>query len=465
METDPEEARRATRSHCVRDGVAASVMSGIGDVYVVPFAVALGATSAQVGFLGSFTGLFAALSQIVGAELVYWHPRKPLAVAAGRSHVVLWGLLWLLAFLAAMGRMPAAVLAFIAAYSLAAVLGSLGAPAWFSMIGDLVDESERGAFFSRRNRLCGFAAMTATLAGALILDRFRRGGAELAGFAVLFGIAFASRAVSIHHLSRYEDPPTRHSREGYFSFWQFAREAPARNFGRFAIFVGLINFATHFAAPFFAVHMLRTLGYSYLTFSAVSLSAGIYSFIGMKWCGRFGDRYGNRALLMLGSALIPLPPFFWLVSGDPLFLVLTSQLFAGLGWAAFNLAASNFILDAVTPARRAICSAYYTMISGIGIFAGAGLGGLFAHYAPIHLADPILTMFAISGAARLALAAAFLPVIREVRPAAPLALRSEMANLLFMLSPRPLIGTIRGMRIPMYGRLWTRFHHPPPKGE
>ncbi|MBU0677474.1 MAG: MFS transporter [Verrucomicrobia bacterium] len=450
---DPKilKSRRAS----LYDALGASIMSGAGDAYIIPFAVALRASAAQIGFLSSFIGLIGAFSHIAGAELVYRFRRRVLASASAFAQCLLWVGLTALAFTAGKQAGGQFVYVLMSIYLLVALVGALGGPAWFSMMGEMVGEDERGDFFSRRNRIISLVVMGATLTGALVLDAGRSRNMELLAFAALFLAAAVGRSVSSLFLSRYYDPPAHQTREHYFSFRQFIVRAPGNNFGRFAIYVGLINLATHFSAPFFSVYMLRDLQFSYLSLSLVNLSGGVFAILSMRIWGAIGDKHGNRTLLRIGSMIIPFPPICWLFSHHPLQLIFSSQLLAGIGWAAFNLAAWNFIYDSVTPERRAICVAYYTVVNGICIFLGASLGGLFAQHIHLPFMNTFLLIFLISGALRMLISVVFLPCIREVRPVQPLRPGVEMVKLLYVLAPRPLFGMFRGVRVLLFSRLWS----------
>jgi MFS family permease len=105
------------------------------------------------------------------------------------------------------------------------------------------------------------------------------------------------------------------------------------------------------------------------------------------------------------------------------FLVLI-QLYSGFFWAGFNLAAANFVFDAVTPAKRARCIAYQAIINGVLVFSGSLAGGFLATYIPPNVVShigmwvppsPYLALFLLSGVLRLAVMMALFPAFKEVR--------------------------------------------------
>ncbi len=201
----------------------------------------------------------------------------------------------------------------------------------------------------------------------------------------------------------------------YFSFFQFLKKAPKNNFGRFAIYTFLIYFAVQIAGPFFSVYMLKELKFNYLTFTLINISQSIASLLTLNLWGKFSDKYGNLKMLKICSFILPLIPVMWIFSSSPIYLILVPQMIAGISWAGFSLAASNFIYDTVSVQRRGICIAYYGLMNGIGIFLGGILGGFLATHLNIKFMNVLLFLFLISGVARLLVALIILPLLREVR--------------------------------------------------
>ncbi|MEK6875449.1 MAG: MFS transporter [Nanoarchaeota archaeon] len=440
-----ELAKERTKKISIQEGSATSIMSGAGDSYIVPFALALNANNAQIGFLTSFVSLFGAASQIFGGKLLYKYTTRRIILATVFLQATMWVAILGLGILVLKGVIngyAAGIL--IVFYIIYAIFSGLGNPPWFNLMGDIVKEGERDRYFSRRNRITAFIALLTTLLAAFILDYFKDLGIVLWGFVIIFSVAALGRYFATYLFTKHYYPKREFKKEKYFSFFQFVKKAPQTNFGRFSIFLGLVNLATNFAAPFFAVYMLKELNFSYTLFIIVAFSSVVFTIFSMPVWGKIGDKYGNRYLMKIGGIMIPFAALFWLVSKNPLVLIFTAQLAAGIGWAAFNLGASNFIYDAVSPQRRAICVAYYSTISGIGVFIGAIAGGLFAQYVHVNFMNTFLLIFLISGFLRALVIFSFLPEIKEVRKVQD----SKNINLIKYFAhemPKPLYGLFRGV--------------------
>ncbi|MBI2629981.1 MFS transporter [Candidatus Pacearchaeota archaeon] len=410
------EEKEKTMKLSIKEGAVASVMTGAGDGYITPFALALNANNAQIGFLSSFPGLIAPIAQIFGSKMMEKYSRRKIMYFFTFLQSLMWLPLILLAFFfnknILTSHLPIILLAF---YTIYAVFGAVAGPSWFSLMGEIIPESIRGKYFSKRNKIATTIFIISTIIAAFILDFFKTKGLVLAGFSIIFFLAFISRAISSRMLKKHKDVKFKFKKDYYFTIWQFIKKSPENNFGKFVIFIALMYFAAMISGPFFSVYMLKDLKFSYTTFMIVNISASLFSVIFLPILGKFSDKYGNREMLKVSSIFVSLIPILWIFSSSPVYLILAPQLIAGMGWAAFNLAVNNFIYDSVTPQRRGICVAYLNVLVGIGIFSGAFIGGLLAQYISITFMNILLFIFLISGAARILVTLLMIPKIKEIK--------------------------------------------------
>ena len=446
---DIEKKRKKSLNYSIKEGSFASVSSGAGEQFVVPYALSMNANNFQIGFLSSFVGFIGATSQVIASKLMFKHSRRKLIVTFVSLQAAMWLIVLSLGLLYYKGILNSfyAVTLMILFYTIYTIFGSLAGPPWFSLMGDLAPEKERGRYFSKRNKINGFVAMMAALIASFFLDYMKELGIVIIGFAILFAISSFSRFISAYYFTKHYYPPLHMKKDLYFSFRQFVKKAPGNNYGKFVIFVGLMNIFVHFSGPFFAVYMLKELKFSYFWFTIVNLAGSLFTILCIPIWGKIGDKYGNRELLRIGSIIVPIIPIFWLFSGNLYYLIFTAQLASGIGWAAFNLGASNFIYDSVTPEKRGLCVAYYNMVNGISIFIGAMAGGLVAHFVvgKIFGLHVILFIFLISGIGRAIVGLIMMPMIKEVKPVSPELRKLTMFEYLHLFSTRPLHHFYRGI--------------------
>jgi len=397
----------------IREGSYASGMVGFGSSYLAPFALALNATSSQIGVMNALISLLPAFVQLKASRFIEKYSRKKVTVLFTILQALMFIPIIFTSYLFFKGTLGT-IWILIGFVTLFYVFGAAAGPAWFSWMGSLVPEDMRGRYFSKRNRITGFFGLATMLIGALILDRFETAGMVLVGFGLLFVLAMAARLISSFLFMKQYEPKLKIPKKDYFSFWQFLKSGRDTPFGRFSIFTTFMRIATNIGGPFFAVYMLRDLGLSYTWFMAITVSGTIFHLVFYPLLGRVSDRYGNIAILKFSCVMVALVPFLWLVSKNPFYLVSVPQIISGFGWAGFWLTTNNYIYDTVRQEKRGLGVAYFNLLNGIGLFIGAGIGAGIA-LLNISFMNKMLFIILISGLARLVVALFAKKNLKEVR--------------------------------------------------
>jgi len=301
----------------------------------------------------------------------------------------------------------------IAFMTLSTAFDSAANPVWGSMMADLVPVQMRGRYFGQRNRINGFVSGVFAYAAGGILQLLT-GNTNLA-FTIIFAGAMASRLVSFYFLSQMYEPlsPVTEKR-GYDGMLKVARGLFSTNIGMFIILCALINFAAAVSAPFFSPYMLRDLQFSYIVYTIINSVAILATVGSMTWWGKRMDRAGSSKVLKITSLFVPFVPLGWALSHSLWWLIIM-QLFSGFAWAGFQLSSSVFIYDAAPSQNRTRYIALYNSLIFLGVSVGSLTGGIVAPLLPPFEGSHLLSIFIVSGVARLAVALFFLPRIKEVR--------------------------------------------------
>jgi len=151
-------------------------------------------------------------------------------------------------------------------------------------------------------------------------------------------------------------------------------------------------------------------------------------------------------VLRLSAIGVAITPMLWLISGSITGVILI-QSFSGVVWAGYNLAAANFLFDAVTPQKRARCVAYQAITNCAFIFLGSITGAWLVNNLPDWLPfgmgiwtprSVYLRIFMLSGFLRLVACWALVPRFKEVRDVSALKHHEMFFHFLSIL---PYIGT------------------------
>ncbi len=404
--------KKKSLKNSIIDGAAYSAMTGFGNSYINPFAIALGASNTAISLLSSLPELFKALFQLVSVQLTDTiKQRKKIILAAALIHAIMWIPLFILPFAIDSFSTPLLILVVIISF----IADGFGAPPWISWIGDLVPEDKRGKFFGLRNRIMGFTSFVSVIGAGFILEYFSPQW-EMLGYFVVFSLAFLFRFISFLFLRKMHEPVYEVEKKHTFSFFDFVKRMRNTNFGTFVLYITLFRFGVSIASPFFVVFIFRDLNMSYASYTILSAAQTITTFIMVAYWGKHGDRYGNKAIFTLTGLLMPLVPGLWLFSQN-FYYLLFAYVFAGFVWAGFNLTTTNFIFDNVSPEKRARCSAYYNVFAGAANFLGAITGGLLLNILPAtsFFVSNIQFLFLISAILRLLPGLIFFPRIEETR--------------------------------------------------
>ncbi|MBI4336155.1 MAG: MFS transporter [Candidatus Omnitrophica bacterium] len=392
------------------EGGFASVMMGLRETFIIPFAVSLGAATSQVGLVSSIPNLLASLAQIKSADVTEkFRGRKKVISPSIFIHALMLLPIALIPFALKEGRIKALIFF----YTLHLGFGNFAFPPWSSLISEYIPMGKRGKFFGFRNKILGFVAVVSSFLGGFLLSRLQKSNVFF-GYGLIFLTALMARIISWHYINKMYEPAFKTREDSVFTFFEFVANIRRSNFTKFVFYVASMTFSVFLASPFFPVYMLRDIRMSYPTYTLVTMAATITILLAMDRWGKTADVFGNIKVLRICSFFIPIIPVLWLFSSNTFYLILV-QIFAGFFWSGFNLAASNFIYDTVSPPKRTRCIAYFNVINGSAIFLGAITGGYCARFLPAPFGWRLLTLFLISGVMRMAVAL-FSFSLKEVRP-------------------------------------------------
>jgi MFS family permease len=384
------------------DSLFANISVGFFATYVPLFALAYGATNAQVGQLAAIASLLAMTALFPGARTI---PRF-----GGRKRVVLlFGgglariLLLALACLPWLASDPAhAIIAIILLNGLIAFSSSFSNPAWTSLTADIVPAHIRGRFFAHRGQAINLVSLSVVpFAGWLIKATNGVTGQPFAGYQLAFLLAFVAGAVATWCYSRIDEPagPAAAVRTPSLSEITHALRR-SRLFLGFVAATLIWNLGFQISLPFFNVYLAGPLGASTTVIGLLNAVMPLTALFSQRWMGRLIDRRGNVWTMTACALAIPVFPLFWILVTAP-WQVIFINIPAGIFWTGFNLAAFNLLLELTPAEARADSTALYQFMVAAATVVGPLLGGTLAD------AYGFNATFAVSALGRLLGALAF----------------------------------------------------------
>ena len=354
------------------DGVAFSLMVGVGETYLAAFALALGNSDVA-------SGLLSALPMLAGGILQLIAPSAMHRVSSYRAWVMMWAGLQAACFLplvvaAWLGTAPIALL-----YACACLYWGSGlatAPAWNAWMAQIIPARIRGRYFGGRQSAAQLGVLVGLVAGGVFLHQ--RGGDSRA-FAVLFATAFVCRAVSTTVISRQSVPRGGPRPQAARARDLLRRAWRSRSRG-LVLSTLVCNAAVNLASPFFTPYLLVHSHLRYGEFMTL-LAANFLGKIAIyPLLGRIARRAGVRQLMAVGAIGIAPLPLLWTLSSSVTYLFAVQGL-AGMFWAAFELSILLSFLDVPDDQERtALLATYHFLntaaVAGASLLGGAVLGAL-----------------------------------------------------------------------------------------
>lgn len=377
----------------LRDGVAFSLMVGVGESYVAPFALALGFGDVAAGLIATTPMLAGAVLQLVTPAAVGW-------LGSHKRWVVLCATLQAASFVPLLCGALAGGMSSITLFATTTLYWGLGmatGPAWNTWAGTLVPRSLRATYFARRSRWSNLALLGGLALGGELLRRGAQRDEPLEAFAWVFLCALVARAISAGFLARQSEPKPVAIGETRISPAAIRRHLEQGGHARLLAYLLVFQLSVWTAAPFFTPFMLGPLKLGPAEFAILTGTAFAARIAALPWLGRLARDSGTRRLLWLGSAgIVPLP-VLWLASNDFAWLLLL-QIGSGFAWAAFELAAFLSFFEHIPPHARTSVLSVYNLANAAAIAAGSCLGGLVLAFGDTHA---YVGLFVLSTGARL----------------------------------------------------------------
>jgi MFS family permease len=397
------------------DSLFANLSASFYGSFIPLFALAYGATNAQVGQLTGVASLFGLIALLPGAQAIQLlgGRRKALVVLFGGVIGRLLLLAWLvLPFV--IHDPAAAIFVIIAVNALSAFCGNFANPAWTAIVADIVPAGIRGRFFSHRNFAVNLPALLVVPLAGWLIQAVNRPGAPFAGYQLAFALAFVTGAFATFSFAQIDDPLPPSQVSARVPWGELARAIIAA-----PSFVGLVactliwNLGVQLTGPFLNVYLVNHLGASTAMVGWVAAAASLTALLTQRWLGAWVDRRGNIWVQGLLSFVIPWVPLAWMLATAAWQIVIINGL-AGILWTGYNLAAFNLLLELAPEKARAEAVALFQLVIAGSATIAPIFGGLLADafgYNPL---------FIISAGLRILGAVAFLwwvarPAVQRAR--------------------------------------------------
>jgi MFS family permease len=422
------------------EGIAFSVMVGIGESYLPAFVLALG-----MGEVAS--GLIATLPLVAGGLLQLGAPLGVRAVGSHRRWAALCAAIQASAFIPLVAGAVAGKIPGVSVFIIAAIYWASGmalSPAWNVWVERLVPAPVRTRYFARRTSAANLGILAGLLVGALVLDNMPTRPRPLLGFAILFAIASLTRFTSAAMLRSQKEavlPPMQYQPGKVL---RLMRQFPKNPGGTLLVYMLALTMTVTIASPFFTAFMLRQLEMSYSAYMFLIGTALATKVIVLPLFGRLARRVGLRWLLRaawMGTAAVPA---LWLISSSYTYLI-GLQIFAGAAWGAHEFVTFLLLFEMIGPEERGTLLTAYNFGFALASAGGSLVGG-FVFDAVGGGITGYHILFGASSIARASCLAFLLRVPGMRLTALPVVFRSIAVRPSTGVLIRPILATLRHQR-------------------
>jgi MFS family permease len=376
---DPLIPRSLSSSEVTR-GLRVSIVEGAfamlystlgGGMFLIGLALWLGANSFQIALVSAIPALVTGFGYLVrrsGSKkrLVIW------TAGIGRSVFAV-----LVPFL--LLRIHVGLVLFFATVAVSSIVMTIAGTTWTSWISDLVPEERRGRFFGLRNAIHGIVGVATAYAAGRGMDLLKAQGLEPVGYGLAFGLAVLFGLVST--LLLFKQPETALEPQPALSLREtFLGPLKEPQFSKLMLFLAVWFVTGTLASPFYIVHMMKNLHFSFTAIGIYSIIGGVAGMVFQLFWGRVIDRFGARPVTILNFALVGIMPLLWLFATPSFRLPIWGDaLLNGVVWTGASLGLWSLLLElADNPARKESYFAIYSAVTGLSAFAASMLSGVIA---------------------------------------------------------------------------------------
>ncbi|MEX2599099.1 MAG: MFS transporter [Dehalococcoidia bacterium] len=383
--------------------------SGVVENVTVPLALALGATNLQVGLLGAFPKLLAALLQLFTPRLMvlFGGSRRVLYRSAAAGAIAYFAMV-----LVPLMPEPTRVWGLILLAAVGLVFVELPNPAWTSWFSSQMPANRRGRYLALRSSLASITSMGAIIATGVFLDAFA--GRVFLGFGVALAAAGLMRVASAGIFYGVHEQPRATPRAEERDLARFLRAMSHPNLRRMLFYSFGLQIGGTISGAYFTAYQLQVLEFSYSGLLWPTIIATASGIVGLQVWGRMGDRSGNLLPIRSAAIGIALLPILWIWVQEP-FHVALINVAGGFLWTGYFLCSGNYLSELALPEDRASYAAYLTAFNGVASFTGALIGAGLLAVIPAAGAGAFFALFIVSAIIRLGAALAFLPKMTDVR--------------------------------------------------
>lgn len=334
--------------------------NGVISPYISVYAVQLGASSTEMGWLRALMNLFSNLPQIPWGVVSDRLGRyAPAIIFGGIFSAILW-----LPLLLVVTPFQYIIVVTLQAFATSAVT-----PAWASLIGRVIPQSKRGLLTSYIDISAALGSIGATLLSGYIMTIVSGDLSTMYSWPIILS-SIAGISSSLILLRIREEKKQTKSR----SWMNWNLLTKNSHFKTLCTVSSVHSFFMSLSWPLFSITTVRIVQANMMEIAYISIISSVASIFVRRLIGRITDKAGRRQLLIIGRVSIFVYPALYAVATNVSHLFLATLL-GGIFGAVSEIVLFAYQLDITSPEQRGASFATYNTVIGLATFFGSLAGG------------------------------------------------------------------------------------------
>ncbi|MEW5803248.1 MAG: MFS transporter [bacterium] len=385
-DTLTEEETQAGLRAVILEGLASQTVGTLaGGVFLIAFALKLGASNLMVGILAAVLPL----GQLIQIPSVYivekYRTRRAITVYALIMARIA---LLFIVFIPFLFSSNLGLVFLIIAMAVNSGFAAVSVCAWNPWMRDLVPQNQLGAFFSKRMSLAMMVAIPLSMVSGVYLDYWKKSfpNLEIYGYSFLFLFAFLVGTAGIYYLIITPEPRMASCSKKPKFFNLIAEPFADRNFRNLTFFLGLWSFATNLVIPFFTVYMLKRLQLNMSVVITLTVLSQMFNLAFLRTWGRLSDLFSYKSVLSINALLFAFCTLAWTFTTLPdrhlmtFPLLIVIHILIGVSMAGYILAADNLALKLAPRDKATAYLATKNLVNSLSAGIAPIIGGRFADF-------------------------------------------------------------------------------------
>lgn len=356
------------KSLIVKEGLVYALMVGIGETYLVAYALHLGVSEKQAAYLGILPVILGSLGQLFALRLVrFFGSYRRLVIFFALSQGIS------LASMGVVQNFQSTDNVFLFLLINATIYWSFAlaaGPPWNAWIAQLIKIDEQSSFLLRRNAYLQIATFVSLMSAGVILQQYEAAHGHWL-FIGLFAVAGGLRFMSAFFFSLHPDAELLPETPRPFS--SFPSWLKQRHILYSFLYTFLFSLGVHISSSFFAPFMLEELKLGYIEFTALLAAAFVTRSLSGYIVGALTRNHGVQMMFLCGYLMIIPLPYLWVLA-DSFWILICVQLFSGLAWGANEMGLTLFLMESIPHGERSRLLSWNSLVSSLGMLIGVLIG-------------------------------------------------------------------------------------------